>query len=78
MKEFISLFQIYILQAPFTVKVPSIISNFTVYKTRGSAVWTRGCAPATWTNLVIIDSGRGFDAINSEYHLSILTSMTSS
>jgi len=52
--------------APFNVPVPSVISNFTVYKVRGAAVWTRGCSPSTWTNLVIIDSGRGFDAINGQ------------
>ncbi|PRP84766.1 hypothetical protein PROFUN_07420, partial [Planoprotostelium fungivorum] len=54
--------------APFSdnMKVPLVFSDVTVYKTRGPAVWTRGCSPSTWKNIIVADFGRGFDAINDQ------------
>jgi len=56
---------------PFKVKVPSIISNMIIYKVRMSGVWSRGCAPATWRDMIIADTSRGIDLINLQTVINI-------
>ncbi|PRP83870.1 hypothetical protein PROFUN_08901 [Planoprotostelium fungivorum] len=53
---------------PFSdnMKIPLVLSDMIVYKIRGSAIWSSGCAPATWKNIVVADFGRGIDVINGQ------------
>ncbi|PRP83887.1 hypothetical protein PROFUN_08918, partial [Planoprotostelium fungivorum] len=48
------------------MKIPLVLSDMIIYKIRGPAVWTRGCSPSTWRDIVVADFGRGFDAINTQ------------
>jgi len=51
--------------APFldSMKIPLVLSQITIYKTRGTGVWSRGCSPSTWRDLIIADTPRGTDMI---------------